>query len=110
MDNRKQALENLVTASMELQKPIYHTPINLGIKEFKRLVRSQFNNKVLQNRLIRSFKKRGWMEYEGVARHRGNFPTHPEYGKSVEVAMYEDTADRDLSVKVKVKNEQQKQK
>lgn len=106
MDNRKQALENLVTASMELQKPIYHTPINLGIKEFKRLVRSQFNNKVLQNRLIHSFKKRGWMEYEGVARHHGNFPTHPEYGKSVDVTGTQD----ETPIKVKVKNEQQKQK
>lgn len=96
------AMENAIAASMELQKPIYHTPINLGIKEFKRLVRSKFDNKVLQNRLIRAFKKRGWMEYESVARHRGNFPTHPEYGKSVDVTANEEES----SIKVKVKNEQ----
>lgn len=95
-------MENAIAAAMELQKPIYHTPIDLGIKEFKRLVRSKFDNKVLQNRLIRAFKKRGWMEYEAVARHRGNFPTHPEYGTSVEVTANEDEA----PVKVKVKNEQ----
>lgn len=95
-------MENAIAASLELQKPIYHTPINLGINEFKRLVRSKFDNKVLQNRLIRAFKKRGWMEYESVARHRGNFPTHPEYGKSVDVTANEEES----SIKVKVKNEQ----
>ena len=110
MGPRTKAMENAIAAAMELQKPIYHTPINLGIKEFKRLVRSKFDNKVLQNRLIAAFKKRGWMEYESVARHRGNFPTHPEYGKKVAVGIYDDTEDRDLTVKVKVKNEQQKQK
>ena len=106
MGPRTKARENAIAAAMELQKPIYHTPINLGINEFKRLVRSKFDNKVLQNRLIRAFKKRGWMEYESVARHRGNFPTHPEYGKSVDVTANEDEA----PIKVMVKNEQQKQK
>ena len=101
------AMENAIAASLELQKPIYHTPINLGIKEFKRRVRQQFTNKVLQNRLISAFKKRGWMEYEGVARHRGNFPTHPEYGKKVNIRSTPKFID---DIEVKVKNEQQKQK
>lgn len=75
--------------AMELQKPIYHTPINLGINEFKRLARSRFKDKALINKLVRSFKKRAWMEYRGVARYRGNFPTHPRYWRDVDV-MVED--------------------
>lgn len=95
----------LMEAYIELQKPIYHTPINLEINKFKREVRKRFSSKVLQSKLIRAYKKRSWMEYEGVARHRGNFPTHPAYGKKLNITGAKD--EESPVHEIKVKNGQQ---
>ncbi len=95
MDNKD--FEKAIEAYIESQKEIYHTPIDLGINKFKKLVRERFNNKKLQNRLIKSFKKRAWMEYKSIARHRGNFPTHPAYGSNIKVKAEESTAEVKVS-------------
>lgn len=88
--------EAAMEAYMESQKEIYHTPINLGINEFKRKVRIPFIKVSTQNKLIKAFKKRAWMEYEGIARHRGNFPVHLEYGKALGI----ETEETETKVKV----------
>lgn len=77
----------LMEAAIEYQKPIYHLPTDLGINEFKRQVRLRFRHskKAFQNRLIKAYKKRSWMEFEGVTKGRGTFPTHPVYGKKLKV-------------------------
>lgn len=79
--------EALVGAFVEYQKPIYHTPINLGINEFKDRVDTALPGlrKTVRNKLIRAYKNRSWMEYEGLVRHRGNFPTHKCPGKGINV-------------------------
>lgn len=81
--------EKALEAYMELQKPIHHLPINLGITMFKKEARAAGLKKSFTNKLIRAYKKRSWMEYRGVARYRGTFPTHPAYGNSVEVKSVE---------------------
>lgn len=71
-------------AIQEYQKPIWHTPINLGIKKLKRELRTLYPGmaKSAFNRIIKAYKKRSWSEYAGVVRHRGTFPTHPSYKTS----------------------------
>lgn len=92
-------VNNAMMAAAEMQKSIHHTPIKLDINEFKRMVRERFGSKKIQNRLISAFKKRAWMEYEGIARDRGNFPTHMEYGVKVHV----DASETEEKVKVSIK-------
>lgn len=77
--------QSLLEATLEFQKPEWHTPVDLGIKEFKKVVKGAVKSKAVQNKLIRGYKKRAWMEWTGVSRLRGTFPTHPNYGKSMEV-------------------------
>lgn len=84
-------VNNAMMAAAEMQKSIHHTPIKLGINEFKRMVRERFGSSKVQNRLISAFKKRAWMEYEGIARDRGNFPTHMEYGIKVHIGGPDET-------------------
>lgn len=77
----------MMEAALEWQKPIYHLPTDLGINEFKRQVNLRFANtkRSFRNKLIRSYKKRSWMEFQGVTKGRGTFPTHPVYGKKIKV-------------------------
>lgn len=91
--NLQQMLEYL----NEMRNPIYHLPTNLGINEFKRVARGTSLSKSAQNKLIKAYKKRSWMEWTGVTRMRGTFPTHPHYGKGVKVDIEEET-----TVKVKI--------
>lgn len=99
MEKPSTQMEALIEAYIELQKPIYHTPINLGINQFKKEARNSGLAKNFVNRLVKAYKKRSWMEYEGLARHRGNFPTHPSYGKSLDIS-----GSTGESVQVKVSN------
>lgn len=83
---------NNVTAYMELQKPIYHRTMDMNIRKFKTEVR-RLNPKASKgaiNRLILAYKKRAWMEADGVTRGLGSIPTHPKYGKKIEVKTTED--------------------
>lgn len=80
-----EGFQSLLEATLEFQKPEWHTPVNLGINEFKKVVRGAGLSKSAQNKLIRGYKKRAWMEWTGVSRLKGTFPVHPNYGKSVEV-------------------------
>lgn len=98
----------LMEAALEWQKPIWHLPTDLGISEFKRQVRLRFrhNTKAFQNRLIKAYKKRSWMEFEGVTKGRGTFPTHPVYGKKLKVK----TAGLDAEFDIKVTHGKQHKK
>lgn len=80
-------MENYVELMMELRKPMYHTPTMLGINKFKKELDTMFPNlnKSRRSRLIKAYKKRAWMEWTSVARYRGTFPTHPNYGKKVKI-------------------------
>lgn len=96
------AAQNQLAAFMELQKPIYHRTVDLGVREFKRLVR-QMNPgapKSKINMLIKAYKRRSWMETDGVIRGKGSFPTHPKYGKDVKVT----TSGMDAEYEIKVNN------
>lgn len=79
--------EERLEAALELTRPIYHIPTQLGIGEFKRLVNERFagNSKSFRNRLIKAYKKRAWMEFEGVSRGRGAAPVRPAYGKKLAI-------------------------
>lgn len=98
----------LMEAAIEYQNPIHHTPTNLGINEFKRQVRLRFagTKRSFQNKLIKAYKKRSWMEFEGVTRGRGTFPTHPVYGKSVNIT----SASLEVETEIKVKTNGKQQK
>lgn len=79
--------DTALEAFAESQKPIYHRTVDLGIRKFKVLVR-QLNPgapKSKINMLIKAYKKRAWMETDGVIRGKGSFPTHQVYGKKVKV-------------------------
>ena len=96
------AMTNQLTAFMELQKPIYHRTVDLGIRKFKAEMR-RLNPNAKQsviNRFIRAYKKRAWMETDGVIRGKGSFPTHPKYGKDVKVT----TKGLDAEFEIKVKH------
>lgn len=84
MSNDGLADNSLLEATQEYQKPIHHTPINLGIKKLKRELREVHwkMDKKTFNTIIKAYKKRSWSEYAGVVRHRGTFPTHPSYKTS----------------------------
>lgn len=81
--------EKMMEAYMELQKPIYHIPTNLGINAFKREAKAAGLPRGFTNKLIKAYKKRSWMEYRGIARYRGTFPAHPKYGKGIKVKIVE---------------------
>lgn len=69
--------EDVLTAFIEQQKKIYHFPVSLGINEFKRLVKETPGmSRSVKNKLIASYKKRSWIEFDLVARGRGNAPTY----------------------------------
>lgn len=96
---------NLIEAMTEYQKPIHHTPINLGIKKLKRELQTLYPDmlKSKVNMIVKAYKKRAWSEYAAVARFRGTFPTHPSYRtNSVDVDSDEETT------QIKVKNGKQK--
>lgn len=78
-------IDTLVELQQTLNNPIFHTPIDLGINEFKRMIRSFYKDKHTRNKLIKAFKKRSWMEYKSIARFRGNFPSHPNYGSEIRI-------------------------
>lgn len=79
----------LMDAYIEYQKPMYHTPVDLGITAFKRELKDTGASKRLIGKLVRAFKKRAWAEYHAVARDRGTFPTHRDTAKTIEVATTE---------------------
>lgn len=86
MGENKNALDiKEIEAYLEFKKPIWHFTVDLGINEFKKKARETFGNGALANKLIKAFKRRAWMEYKGVARHRGSYPVHPNYGSDVAV-------------------------
>ena len=98
-EEKNTAAQDQLEAYLELQRPIWHFTVDLGINEFKRMIRSSFKGKSsYANRLIKAFKKRGWMEYKGIARHRGSYPVHPHYGNDVAVD------DQTEETVIKVKN------
>lgn len=100
----------LMEAMLEYQSPIHHTPVFLGIKHFKKELAINFPDisKSVRNRLVAAFKKRSWMEFQGISKGRGTFPTHPSYGKSVKVNT--GTGMQSAEFEVKVNNGKQKQK
>lgn len=77
--------EKLLEAYLERQKPYWHTPVNLGIKEFKKSVRALGYPKSTQSLLIARYKRRSWMEFDSVSRGRGNFPAHTKHGTPINV-------------------------
>lgn len=95
---------NLLEYLKEISKPIHHTPVNLGIKKFKRELRILFPHLTRHRRymLVQAYKKRGWMDYNAVIRERGSFPTHPVYGSKVKIT----TASMDVEYEVNVNGKQ----
>ena len=84
MQNDKNFQDRL-DAYIEWQNPIYHIPVDLGIKAFKREALAVGLPRPLVNKLVRAYKKRSWMEYRGLARYRGSYPAHGSIGKKIEV-------------------------
>lgn len=80
-DKDYQELVNIVEESKKFE----HNTVNIGINEFKRVCRSTALPKASQNKLIKGYKRRAWMEWTGVSRLKGSFPTHPAYGKKIKV-------------------------
>lgn len=76
--------EEFIKAMTESQK-YEHLTVNIGINEFKKVCRSTALPKASQNKLIKGYKRRAWMEWTGVSRLKGSFPTHPDYGKKIKV-------------------------
>lgn len=72
---KRDDFEAQVQAMIERNNPIYHIPVELGIKEFKRQVKLSGAPKSIANQLIKRYKKRGWAEFNSIARGRGSFPT-----------------------------------
>ena len=70
---------------VEEGKKFEHNTVNISINEFKRVCRSTALPKASQNKLIKGYKRRAWMEWTGVSKLRGSFPTHPDYGKKIKV-------------------------
>ena len=77
-------------------------PINLGIKKLKRELRELYPDMLRSkfNLIVKASKKRSWMEYRGQIRHRGHFPTHPMYGKKLNITGQMDEESPEYKVKV----------
>lgn len=87
---QREQFQREVEAYLELQKPIYHLAVDLGINAFKRELDIPGLTKSLKNKLIKAYKKRAWAEYHGKARDRGTFPTHPSRGKKMDIDSHEE--------------------
>lgn len=74
-----------IEAYMELQNPIYKIPTHLGIKAFKKGLQGHGLSKHMINKMVRIYKRRSWMEFQGISRGRGTFPVHKRYGTKIEV-------------------------
>lgn len=98
----------MMEAALEYQHPRHHTPVVLGINHFKRELAINFPNlkKSMRNKLVKAFKKRSWMEFQGITKGRGTFPTHPRYGKDVKVT----TKGLDAEFEIKVTHGKQNKK
>lgn len=90
-------------AYLESQHEIYHTPVFLGIKHFKRELAINFPDmkKSVRSGLIAAYKKRSWMEFLGISKNRGTFPTHPTYGKKVKLTKGTGLDSAEFEIKVK---------
>lgn len=108
-EKQKKLFEAQIQAHLELQKPIYHTPINLGINKFKREIDEVFPDlkRSVRNKLIKALKKRSWMDYHGIVRDRGTFPTHTVIAKSVKITT---VGIKGAETEIKVKTNETKQK
>lgn len=76
----------------------------LGIKEFKRQIAGSelIVKKSMRNKMVKAYKKRAWMEYIGATRFKGiPYPSHPKYGRSMEVEGSKDTESPEYEVKVR---------
>ncbi len=91
----------VMTAAQELQKPIYHRTMDMNIRKFKAEMRrlNPMAPKSALNKVILAYKRRAWMEADGVTRLKGSFPAHPQYGRKVKVTTTKDEHE------VKVNNE-----
>lgn len=85
----------------EWQKPMWHTPISLGIREFKKKLDVPGLSKGLKSKLIKAYKKRAWAEYHGTARDRGTFPTHNANSKHVKITTNNGMGNAEFEIKVK---------
>ena len=86
MENDGTVLTQRLELLKEWNSPRWHTPVNLGIKEFKAFVRGTALSKKAQHFMIKRYKNRAWMTFDGLAQgRRGTFPTHPVYGTRVDV-------------------------
>jgi len=94
------ATQDLMDAYVEWQKPIWHTPIDLGITAFKRELDIPGLTKSLKNKLIKAYKKRAWAEYHGKARDRGTFPTHNVQSKHVKITTNNGMGNAEFEIKV----------
>lgn len=70
-----------------MEDSINRIPVSLGIGEFKRLVNERFagNSRGFRNRLIKAYKRRVWMEFDGAVRGRVAGPVRPVYGKKLAI-------------------------
>lgn len=91
-------------AYMELQKPIYHIPTNLGINAFKKGLQGHGLSRHMINRMVKIYKRRSWMEFRGISRGRGTFPTHPVYGNKIEVTDNSNNGEVKVRTNGKTKN------
>lgn len=61
---------------MALYSPIWHTPVDLGIKEFKRYLKGiPMITKSAYNEAVALYKEKGWGEYAETIKFKGSFPT-----------------------------------
>lgn len=91
---------NQLSAIFELKKPIYHRTVNLGVKGFKRMLSNGNVTGSVRYKLIKAYKKRAWMEFDGASRLKGSFPTHPEYGKHLNIDEIKEEEVTEYKVKV----------
>ena len=80
MDN-KAALQRLALLK-EWNKPEWHRPCDMGIKEFKRFVKTLPISKKTARYMVERYKLRAWSTFDSLPK-LGTFPTHPMYGTKV---------------------------
>lgn len=69
-------IQGIETLRETVNNPIWHTPLHLGIKEFKRfLKRVPMVTKQQYQQQVREYKAKAWSEYDKIVKYKGNFPT-----------------------------------
>ena len=76
-------LHGLSVLQAEINNPVWHFSVDLGINKFKKYIKTVPGfSKHMVNDQIKRYRLKAWGEYTELVDHKGSFPIHnPAYCK-----------------------------